>query len=255
MAVSRRRLAAWLDRRLRIAEIPDHACNGLQVEGTARISRVALAVDACLAAYRLAAARRCQLLLVHHGLIWDGITSVRGYYRRHLHCLFRHDLNLYAAHLPLDMHPEIGNNIQIARALNLENIRPFGDYHRQTIGYAGDLPAALPLDKLAAGLDAASGGRALNLPAGRKTVRSVGIVSGGGGTILFEAAGENLDCFVTGERSHAQYHPAEETGTSVIYLGHYHSETFGVQALGRELAAQFGLETVFLDLPPARPFQ
>lgn len=245
---TRDEIVALLDATLRTREIPDASCNGLQVEGPAEVRRVGLAVDACLEAYEKAAQAGCQMLIVHHGLIWTGLTSVTGRACRHIRFLFEHGLSLYASHLPLDMHEEYGNNVELARRMGLRDVQPFGDYHGRTLGLRGVLPAPADPQELARRLADQLGGRPLVLPAGRTTVRTVGVVSGGAVDMTEQAAIAGLDCYVTGEPGHFGYQLARECGACVVYLGHYHSEKLGVQALGRLLGEKLGVRSVFLDI-------
>ncbi len=241
-------IVSFLDSTLNTAAIKDSSCNGLQVQGAPQVARVGLAVDACLEAYEKAAALRCEMVLVHHGLIWNGIQSVRGRMYEHLRYLIEHGLNLYASHLPLDMHAEYGNNVQLARLMGLRDPRPFGDYHGSVIGFRGDLEQPLTPQQLAARLAEQLGGSPLVLPCGVERVRTVGVVSGGAGDMVEQAATEGLDCYVTGEPVHFCYQLAREVRTNVVFLGHYHSETVGVQALGKLLGDRFAVESVFLDI-------
>ena len=237
-----------LDRTLRIREIKDTSCNGLQVQGAAEVRRVGLAVDACLEAYEKAAAAGCQMVIAHHGLIWTGLTSVSGRNYQHLRFLIEHEMNLYAAHLPLDLHEEYGNNIALARILELSDIQPFGDYHGLLIGYRGVLPQPAAPQEIADRLAAQIGGQPIVLQNGRELVRRVGIVSGGAGDMIEQATAAGLDCYITGEPMHFCYQLSRELGGNVIFLGHYHSEQLGVQALGRLLTEKLGLVSVFLEI-------
>jgi dinuclear metal center YbgI/SA1388 family protein len=241
-------IVSLLDQTLRTKEIKDSSCNGLQVQGAGAVRRVGLAVDACLEAYEKAAAAGCQMVIVHHGLIWNGLKSVTGRNYQHVRFLIEHGLNLYAAHLPLDMHEEYGNNIALARMLELRDVQPFGDYHEMLIGYQGRLPRPTTPAEIARQLAGKLGGKPVVLPNGPAQVRSVGIVSGGAGDMIEQAADAQLDCYVTGEPLHFTYQLAREVGANVIYLGHYHSETLGVQAVGRLLTERLGVESVFLDI-------
>ncbi len=247
--VARDDVVQALNRTLDVAEIADASRNGLQVAGAALVKKVALAVDACLAASQAAVKTGCQMLVAHHGLIWKEPLPITGAYGRHIRFLLEHDLNLYAAHLPLDLHPVLGNNAGLARLLLLRQIQPFGEYHGRAIGFKGVLPHACAVNELADKLDSALGGKSVVLPFGSKNIRTVGIVSGGAPEQLAEAIAKKLDCYITGESSHVCHHQALESGMNVIFAGHYHSEKPGVQALGRWLNRRFGLETVFLDLP------
>ena len=247
--VDRDRVCRFLDERLNLTAISDHSCNGLQVQGTNRLRRIGCTVDACMETFRLAAERSCEMLIVHHGIIWGGLTAITGRVCHQVRYLLEQDLNLYAAHLPLDLHPVLGNNARLARLLGLERIRPFGLYKGVTIGYEGTLHRGVNrdrvVDRLCRSLDTAC----TVLPFGKETVRSVAIVSGGGADELAEAIVKGIDCFVTGEPSHENYHAAMEAKINVLYAGHYHTEKPGVQAIGKLLEETFGLETVFLDVP------
>ena len=226
----------------------DGAVNGLQVENSGAITRIAATVDASLATVKLAVAAKADLLIVHHGLIWNSLKSVTGRNYQHVRFLIEHDLNLYAAHLPLDMHPEYGNNIALARLLELQDVKPFGDYHELLIGYQGRLAQPSTPAEIARLLAGKLGGAPMVLQHGPAEVRSVGIVSGGAGDMIEQAAIAKLDCYVTGEPAHFTYQLAREVGANVVYLGHYHSETLGVQALGSLLHERLGIESVFLDI-------
>lgn len=247
--VSRDVLVKALDRILNAANIPDDSANGLQVEGAARVHRVGLAVDACMAASNLAVKKGCDFLVAHHGLIWRKPIRLVNAFGRHVRFLHAHDINLYAAHLPLDLHPGLGNNAELSRIVGLRDIKPFGWYRDRCIGFQGMLAKSRTIRNLADDLDNALGGRSVLLPFGRSVIRTVGIVSGGAAEELGEAIEKGLDCYVTGEPGHICHHLALEAGINVIFAGHYHTEKPGVQAIGKWLSKRFGLETVFLDLP------
>lgn len=244
-------IVSFLDNHLRIGQISDFSCNGLQVQGAPQLTRIGLAVDGCMESFKKAVELKCQLLFVHHGIIWDGIRSIRGTVYNQIRYLFEHNLNLYAAHLPLDMHSESGNNVQLARILGLKNLQPFGFYKGNYIGYEGHLTNGLELDHLVATLCNKLDTECTVLPFGNKLIKRVALVSGGGTNELTEAISKNIDCYITGEHSHQNYHAALEAGINVIYAGHYHTEKLGVQATGTLLTQQFGIETVFIDIPTA----
>lgn len=243
-------LVAYLDEYLQIESITDISNNGLQVEGSDEVNRLAFAVDAGLATFEGAQAAGAEMLIVHHGLFWGKPLLVTGVHRGRLGRLFDAGLSLYAAHLPLDFHPEVGNNVTLARWLNLEDVTPFGDYQGNPAGIAGRLAAAVPLDLFAAQVEAALGEPVLRIWSfGPAAVQQVGIVSGGGISMIDQAAGAGLDVYLTGETSHTWYHEAQELGLNVVFGGHYATETAGLKALAEHLRARFALETVFLDLP------
>jgi len=244
-----RELVAYLDERLGVAGFPaDAALNGLQVEGRDRVARVALAVDACAATFRAAADSGADLVIVHHGLFWGGVGRLVGSLRKRVGILIEKDISLYACHLPLDAHGELGNNAGILKALRIRRRGPFGTYHGVPIGWWGELPRALSLDSFVGRVQKDLETTCTVLPFGGP-VKKVGVVSGGGGSSLFEAEGMGLDTVITGEPSHPLFTFAEETGLNVIFAGHYATETLGVKAVGEELRKKFHLRTEFIHHP------
>ncbi|HEY6808335.1 MAG TPA: Nif3-like dinuclear metal center hexameric protein [Gemmatimonadales bacterium] len=242
-------LVAYLDEYLRIREIADSpdAMNGLQVGNAGEIHRIATAVDVCAATIRAAAARPGTLLIVHHGLFWGGPAPLTGPARDRVAGLLGGDVAVYGAHLPLDLHPDIGNNVLLARALGVSVRGPFGDAHGQAIGVWGEL--TLSRDALTAQLGELLGRPPRVLPFGPARTGRIGIVSGAAGGMIAQAHRAGLDTFITGEGSHHTYFEAEELGVNVFYGGHYATETFGVRALGEQLHAKFGLPAEFIDHP------
>jgi dinuclear metal center YbgI/SA1388 family protein len=249
MTVERSAIVSHLNSILSISEIPDDSCNGLQVEGSGEIVTIGLAVDACLAVFEKAAENKCQMLVVHHGLIWRGLTSIRGMVKRQIEFLIRHNLNLYAAHLPLDLHAEFGNNITLAKSIGLLDIKPFGAYKGRAIGFMGTVSHALSIEEIGNNVQAAIGGTFSSLPFGKQNSKTIAVVSGGGSDALPEAIEKGVDCFITGESDHRNHHLALEGKINVLYCGHYHTETLGVKALGAHLEKKFDVKTIFIDEP------
>jgi dinuclear metal center YbgI/SA1388 family protein len=210
---------------------------------------VGLAVDASLQTYRSAVDAGCQMLIVHHGLIWNGIRAVTDATYRHLKFLLDHDLNIYASHLPLDKHPVVGNNVQLARIVGIATPVPAFTYHGTVIGCRGALRSGRSLRDISSKLTSAISSEPVILPFGPQKSRTIGIVSGGAPDMLQQAIEAGLDCFITGESAHFTHHQAAEAGINVIFAGHYQTETVGVKALGAMVAKKFGVETVFLDIP------
>jgi dinuclear metal center YbgI/SA1388 family protein len=245
-----REIAEWLDDYLAIDDVPDYpgAFNGLQAESRSPIGVVAAATDATLETIGAAAEGGAQLLLVHHGMFWGDPLPLTGVTYRRVRALFDADIALYSAHLPLDVHPEVGNNVLLARALDLTVEGRFGTWNRELeIGVWG--AADLPLVALAERLAAVCGTEPYVISGGPGHVRRLGIVTGGGGSLIRQAHEEGLDTFVTGEGSHHHFHEAMELGLNVVFAGHYATETFGVRALAAKLAEAFDLESIFLDRP------
>ena len=243
-------LVSYLDRYLRVPDIEDTSQNGLQVEGPHEATRVAFAVDACLASFEQAVAADAQLLVVHHGLFWSEPQRLIGPHFRRVNTLLSGRCGLYAVHLPLDAHPEVGNNAEMARLLRLLDTRPFGAYHGVDIGVAGVLDPQLDLPRLLGRLIEATGTPPLRvLDHGPDLIETVGCVSGDAAEMVDQAAAAGLDAFITGETRHAVFHQAAELGLNVLFAGHYETEKLGLMALQHHLADQFELETVFLHIP------
>jgi dinuclear metal center YbgI/SA1388 family protein len=248
--MKRDELVAYLNDYLQVQSIEDSSNNGLQVEGGGEVTRLAFAVDAGLAAFEGAQAAGAQMLIVHHGLFWSKPVIVTGIHRRRLGVLFDAGISLYAVHLPLDLHGEVGNNVTLARWLELKDVGPFGNYKGQPIGVKGRLPETLSLEQFTARVEEILGEPVIRVwPFGSETVERVGIVSGGAGFLAEQAAAAGVDVYLTGEMSHNVYHGTRELALNVVYGGHYATETAGLKALAEHLAARFGLEFVFLDLP------
>lgn len=242
-------LRAFLDEYLRIGELPDAptALNGLQVANGGTVTRIGAAVDASERTIVAAAQRACDLLLVHHGLFWSGAQPLTGRRYRKVKLLLERGIAVYSAHIPLDVHPEVGNNVVLARELGVKVEGTFGDYHGVPLGVWGTLE--LRREALCARLDELLGGRVRLVAGGPERVRRVGIVSGAAAQMIGEAAGLALDAFVTGEGAHHTYFDALEEGVNVYYGGHYATETWGVRALAAKLEEKFALPWEFLDLP------
>ncbi len=245
-------ITAYLDGLLKIGEIPDepHALNGLQVENGGRVDRVVAAVDASQATIDGVGRDRVEgapLLLVHHGLFWDGNIPLTGRRMRRVRALLRGDIALYSAHIPLDVHPDLGNNRELARLLDLDVAGWFGEYRGIALGVWGEL--ALPREALVARLDQGLGTEARLLPGGPEVTARVGIITGGAGSMMAAARDAGLDTYITGEGQHYTYFDAMEWGINAIYAGHYATEQLGVQALARELADHFGLPWSFHHHP------
>lgn len=244
-----REVVDYLDQYLRVPEVPDSssALNGLQVASGRGVTRVAAAVDASEASIREAVSRDCDFLLVHHGLFWDGNQPVTGRRYRRLKALMDADVALYSAHLPLDVHPEVGNNALLAAALGVEARGRFGEYKGMEVGVWGEL--SLSREALCARLDDLLDVRVKMIPGGPERVRKVGVVTGSGGSFIQDARRAGLDALVTGEGNHHTYFDATEGGLTLYYGGHYATETFGVRALAAHLEERFGVASTFIDQP------
>ena len=238
-------VTAWLDSYLNVSGFKDWSNNGLQVEGNSTVTRIAASVDTSLRSIEEAISSGADLMVVHHGLFWNKPLMVTGPHRRRLQTALDTGLSIYAAHLPLDAHPEVGNNAMIASALSLQNAQPFA-----SIGQMGELPYELSLQDFAERVQKLTGEICLvHGGGGGSGVRRLGIVSGSGAEFIVTAAELGLDTLLTGEPEHKHFHDAFELGLNVVYAGHYETEVFGVRALAAKMEEQFGLPWQFLHLP------
>jgi len=243
-------IAGLLNETLRVRKIRDASVNGLQVRQRTNgdIRRVGFAVDACRSTFEKASKQDVGMLVVHHGIKWRPQKD-RELAERRTSLLKKYNIALYAVHLPLDLHEEYGNNIQLCRMLDVREPRRFGSYHGIKIGYAGTFGAPRRLSDIAKRLHRALGAECRVYAFGKDHIRSIGVVSGGGGGMLKDAREAKLDCFLVGEIDLAVYNAARESGTNIIVAGHYATETVGVRALMRPVGEAFGVQTVFIDDP------
>lgn len=235
--------------------MPDYpgALNGLQVENAGQVTRVAVAVDASLRTIQGAVDAGANLLIVHHGLFWSGVQPLRGRVHERFRRLLVHDVAVYSSHLPLDLHPTVGNNALLARALGLEPTEGFARYQSILVGVMGttDLDTASLVTRAEA-IARAEGGSLVTVgvtPARRTTRWAICSGAGASSDTLREAAAAGVDTLIVGEGAHHTGVEAAELGIAVLYAGHYATETLGVRALGAELEHRFGLPWSFIHAP------
>lgn len=244
-------ITSYLDDYLRIREVPDepNAVNGLQVENRSGVvGQVVAAVDASMETIA-GVSTPSTLILVHHGLFWDGNLPVTGRRFRRLAALLERDHALYSAHIPLDAHPEVGNNHVLGRALGLTEIESFDSYRGEPMGVQGVLEPAIPREALVKRVIDAVGGSARLIAGGPMSCRRIGIITGAAGGRIAAAAAAGLDTYITGEGAHHTYFDAMEFGVNTIYAGHYVTETVGVKALAEHLSLKFEIPWEFHDHP------
>lgn len=247
--ISRDRLVRYLDEYLRTDAIPDKSPNGLQVQGAARIEKIAFGVDAGADTIRRAARAGANMLIVHHGLWWGRHEQIVGNMHKRIAALIRADMSLYTAHLPLDCHPEVGNNAELARLLGLAIDGTFADYGGVDIGVVARSDKPMRLQALTGRIKTAIGVTPDVLPFGPGRVSRVAILSGGGAMHAEEARDLGCHALFTGESAHSAYHAGKEAGINLIYGGHYATETVGLKALDRHLKKQFRYNSRFIDVP------
>ncbi len=242
-------IVEYADEYLRIRDIGDweNALNGLQIENSGRITKIGAAVDISTRILAAAAKQGIDLLFVHHGLFWPGLQTVTGTFHRQLTLALENGIAVYSAHLPLDVHPIIGNNAQLAAALGLRSTTRFFEEKGQLIGLKAR--ASISRDELVLKLEKSLGGKVKTFAFGPKKTKTIGIITGGAGSEIYRVVREKIDTFITGEAPHWAAVAAEELGTNLLLGGHYATETFGVKALATRLSKKFSLPWRFIDCP------
>jgi dinuclear metal center YbgI/SA1388 family protein len=237
------------DRTFRPENFTDYegAMNGLQVENSGVVTRIAATVDASLATVRMAVEAGADLLIVHHGLFWSPTVPWTGRRYELLDLLIGNNVAVYSMHLPLDAHRKLGNNALLCAALGFKNLKPFFFEKEQFLGYRTQ--TRMTRSELSARMAKALGHKPILLPGGNERCENIGVVTGGAGSQLKKAAAEGVDTFITGEGPHWTFAMAEELRINVLYGGHYATETFGVKALAAELSKKFRVPWTFLDHP------
>jgi dinuclear metal center YbgI/SA1388 family protein len=251
MPVSVNDIIEELDRLLSSERFHDYGPNGLQVPGPSEVNSIATGVTAHAELFELAAAERVELLVVHHGLFWgEGFRVVDDALKRRLQLLFDAGIGLAAYHLPLDAHPELGNNALIARALGAGELARFALHHGEPIGVLARFPGdGVLADELFARVQQLTARAPLVFASGPQRVQRLGVVSGAGSDFLPDAQAARADAFLTGEPAERAMAIAREARLHFIAAGHYATETFGIKRLGEHLAERFKLRHVFLDVP------
>jgi dinuclear metal center YbgI/SA1388 family protein len=242
-------IVSYADRFLRVRDVGDwdNALNGLQIENSGRVTRIGAAVDASTRVLIESAKRNIDFLIVHHGLFWPGLQPVRGSLRRQLRIAFENDIALYSAHLPLDIHPRVGNNAQLVAALGLKSAQPFLEEKGHPVGLK--MRASLQRSKLVRELETALNGPVKVFDFGPKQTRAIGVVTGAAGSEIYRVADEEIDTFITGEAPHWAAVAADEVGVNLLLGGHYATEVFGVRALAAHLSKRCRVPWEFIDCP------
>ena len=236
---------------LRVEEIEDwpNALNGLQIENSGKVTKIGAAVDVSTRVLTEAAKKNVDLLIVHHGLFWPGLKSVTGALRRQMKIAFENDIALYSAHLPLDLHPKVGNNARLAAALGLKSTKRFLKEKGESIGVKAKV--SVSRSALIRKLRTVLRGPVKTFNFGSSAPRRVGVVTGAAGSEIYRVAEAKVDTLITGEAPHWAAVAAEELGMNLILGGHYATETFGVKALATHLSERFKLPWEFLNFPTA----
>lgn len=243
------KLVKMLDGTLKIDSIPDSSHNGLQVENSGKVIKVCCGVDASMEFFKEAKKRGANMVICHHGLSWgDSLKRITELNYKRIKYLIDNDMALYAVHLPLDAHPEYGNNILICKALGLKKVKKFGMYNGVEIGYRGAFGKSRSYDSFKKLVGRVMNGAELRcMDFGKKTIRTVAVISGGASDELGEAARSGVDVYLSGEAKLSAYSVAQEMGINAVFAGHYATEVFGVRAVAGLLCKK-GLKAEFLDL-------
>jgi dinuclear metal center YbgI/SA1388 family protein len=248
--ITRDALIRYLSDYLEVDKVRDSAPNGLQVEGRDAVRKIVTSVSASAALFEKCAALGADMIIVHHGLFWEGQSRVlRGSLKQRVKPLLAHDITLLGYHLPLDRHHKLGNNVLAAKRLGLSAIRPFGLYHGKTIGFCGKFKRPLSAKAFIERVNGLYGVKALVFPYGPSRVRTAGVISGGAAREVSEAIQAKLDAYVTGEACESIVQQCKEEGIHFISAGHYATERLGIRALGEHLAARFPVRVEYLDFP------
>lgn len=246
---NRDKIVNFLDALLDSKKVKDRSQNGLQFEGAPEVKKIAFGVSASLELIKKAAAWHADLIIVHHGLLWGKSQPFKGPFKQKLELLLKSGMSLAAWHLPLDKHPVVGNSARILNILAAKKLKPFGTYGGETIGFSGVLPKPQSAGKIAKTLSCALLADALCYSFGPASVKTVGVISGGGQGMFEQAIEAGLDLYVTGEVSEFVQEMARENKINFIAAGHYNTEKTGVWALEKLLRSKFKVETLFIDIP------
>lgn len=244
--VNLKAIIGFLNKELCIRKIKDSSRNGLQVKYLSEVKKIGFAVDGCLSTFEKAKKSKVDLLIVHHGIKWIP-QKYKEIAKKRESFLRKNKISLYAVHLPLDAHSRYGNNIGLAKILNLEKPVKFAKYHSSEIGYKGKFKKPKSILQVAAILNKALPTKSKIFSLGKKKIKSIGIVSGGGGDAIEDSVKSKVDCLVLGEMPLGAYHRARDFRLSIITAGHYATETVGVKALMPLLKEKFNVKTVFIE--------
>lgn len=242
-------ITSFLDRELDISAFPDESNNGLQVANSGRVERICAGVCASLEFLEKAADAGADMVICHHGVSWgDSLKTITGVIYRKIKLLAENDIALYACHLPLDAHPEYGNNSLILKGLGMESLKPFGGAGGLKFGFSGTLRGHCPLPGFIEKARALFGRPPETMNFGKEKIKTAAAVSGSGAGFIAEAAEEGIDVFISGEPGLKAYNEAREHGINCIFAGHYSTETFGARRLACLLEEKFSVRAEFIDL-------
>ncbi|MBL7100741.1 MAG: Nif3-like dinuclear metal center hexameric protein [Nanoarchaeota archaeon] len=248
--VELKRIVKFLDEYLKIKDIKDTSWNGLQVEGKSEIKKIVFAVDAGIETFEKAIQEKADMIIVHHGHFWkEGDPAIKEGSKERIELLLKNNISLYAAHLPLDRHKEVGNNAQLLKILDAKIKEEFAEHDGQNVGWIGELKKPKSITEIEKLINSKLKTKSTILPFGKEKIKTIAVCSGGGGyPTLFEALNKKVDLYLTGDAIEV-YHSVKDAKINVIFAGHHTTETVGVQALSEIIKKEFDVETVFIDIP------
>ncbi len=243
-------IVSFLDEYLDIKNIKDDSWNGLQLQGKNEVKKIMFAVDAGIQTFEKAVEINADMIVVHHGHFWKPADpSITGFNKKRIEFLLKHQTSLYASHLPLDKHPEVGNNAQLIKILGFEKDKNFAFYGGEYISFTGKTNKSKTVKEIEKILEKEIGATCKTLPFGKKEIKTIAVCSGGGGYPQFsEAIDSGVDLYFTGDSTEL-YHMAKDAHINVIFAGHHATETVGVKVLALVVKDKFGVETIFVDIP------
>ncbi|MFA3790435.1 Nif3-like dinuclear metal center hexameric protein [Aliiglaciecola sp. SL4] len=249
MSINNQTLLTYLNQLLKPEKVKDYCPNGLQVEGASEIRTIITGVTASQALIDRAVELNADAILVHHGYFWRGENPcIVGMKRQRIKQLINNEINLYAYHLPLDIHPELGNNAQLANRLNIDVISGLEAQNQQSVAMLGQFETPLTLQQLSNNIETSLQRTPQVISGGKHNVKSIAWCTGGGQSYIEMAAEQGVDAFISGEISEQTVHVAREMGIHFIAAGHHATERYGAKAVGEYLARSFDLEVIFEDI-------
>jgi dinuclear metal center YbgI/SA1388 family protein len=242
-------IVEFLDSYLNTAEISDSSWNGLQIEGRSEVKKIMFAVDAGVEVFERAIKEEVDMIVVHHGIFWTRENpTITGWKKKRFDMLYSKGISLYASHLPLDVHAEVGNNAELVKMLGAKIVKEFGQHEGILVARVAEFPEAVSIDDIKDRLSGL-GGKMTVLPFGPEKIKTIALCSGGGGYgIFFEARDLGVDAYLSGD-SVEVYHAAQDAGINVVFAGHHATETTGVKALSKVVDSKFDVEVKFVDIP------
>lgn len=245
-----KQLTKFLDSYLSIDEIEDSSWNGLQFEGKSEVQKALFAVDASIETFKKAASSKADIVIVHHGHFWKNSNpSINSWNKNRIDVLYKNNISLYACHLPLDRHIEVGNNAQILKLLGCKIDREFMMHKGKNVGWIGTLQSSMSIDEISKLLKKSLKAECKILNFGKKKINSIAVCSGGGSySGFYEALNKGADLYITGDTAEIFY-TAKDAEMNVIFAGHHTTETIGLQALQGIVEKKFDLKCIFIDMP------